>query len=61
MTALVDTESEQTLIHGNPQKVPAPLSAIDSYGKQAVMVWKFSLSLQIGILSHENMWVLSLQ
>lgn len=32
VTSLLNTKSECTLIQGNPQEVPAPLSVIASYG-----------------------------
>lgn len=48
VTTLVDTGAEYTLIYGNPQKFSGPLSAIDGYGGQTVMVRKIPFTLQIG-------------
>ena len=38
--ALVDTGVKCTLIYSNPQKFPDPLSIIDGYGGQIVMIRK---------------------
>lgn len=48
VTALVDTGAECTQLHSNSQKFSGPLSAVDNYGGQNVMVRKVPLVLQIG-------------
>ena len=45
---LVDMEAKCTLIHGNPQKFSCPLSTINGYREETVMVRKTLLTLQVG-------------
>lgn len=46
--ALVDSGAECAVTHGNPQKFSGPLSAIDGYGGQMVVVGEVLLTLQNG-------------
>ena len=48
MMALVNIGAKRTLIHGNPQKVFGPLSVIDGYRGQVIVVRKVPLTLQVG-------------